>query len=886
MGAPSATSPAAPVTAGKPGLRNHHGNDQLMRTAIVATLAAAVGFYFGHRHGQAMHPAEAAVARRLEELRTASSSVLQPYVPKPVYTGSDGDDWTHSMSTRVREFTSSFQARTMRLRTRGEWAAQVADAEAKSKPRRGDDGTLMAYDWGRFARFSFLGVKNADASQISLAAAEAHARMGQHSIEKGLALRTWQSHRGYRAISSTDKHTRRVQKVHAALGRVDGDDFVTPAVASAMREYAARHKQEGLPLPDVVQAALERLGPPRHDNISSLARSYGGTRLVTPDEVLASSGHVQGADLAPFFSSRHSVRQFDLARKVEPGLIVEAVRRALEVAPSVCNRQGGRAYMLTSRAAKAAALQHQNGNAGWGHEAAVVLVLTAAQESYVQGEKERYQGFVDGGMWAMAVLMSLHSVGLASCALNWAVDMRTDRSMRRSVGIPESDSILMLVAVGHYPQLPFRVAASPRKPLADVLFREELVFPPLPRAGLASKGLPGEWVADGPGGLRRYNTPGHCGETPANSGCAPGELLGSWDMSKYRFGKVERCVELCRQCEQCLFISYSAAAQDCSWYAACDVAGQPGYQGAAYTTLHVRDNASSLLYSVPGTHATAPDRRRAATVARRKVAAVRRTQAAAGVGKGGGRAEEVTGMTVEPPHAPTVSAAEVAPAPWCAASSRLWRQGYCAVTEGATDCSRDDLGSWRLAASETSSLDALGRACMRRCLTCERCHFISFSLEHEDCSWFAACETEALKSHPAHFFTLPRNEGIEDDGVAVQGWERLAAPGAVAGSRLHARGPAVKIVAAHNYNPGNHLISLSLQLYLQAKGCRTYFDSKNTLLLGNRGWKSHWGSELLLGECKAFRSQRAPTVRHRRATVSPRLGLRPGHAGQRPTSPE
>lgn len=101
MGAPSATSPAAPVTAGKPGLRNHHGNDQLMRTAIVATLAAAVGFYFGHRHGQAMHPAEAAAARRLEELRTASSSVLQPYVPKPVYTGSDGDDWTHSMSTRV-----------------------------------------------------------------------------------------------------------------------------------------------------------------------------------------------------------------------------------------------------------------------------------------------------------------------------------------------------------------------------------------------------------------------------------------------------------------------------------------------------------------------------------------------------------------------------------------------------------------------------------------------------------------------------------------------------------------------------------------------------------------------------------------------------------------
>jgi len=159
--------------------------------------------------------------------------------------------------------------------------------------------------------------------------------------------------------------------------------------------------------------------------------------------------------------------------------VVEAVRRAMEVAPSVCNRQGGRVYMLTSEAGKRAALSFQNGNRGWGHEAGVVLVMAASQEHYVLMREERYQAWIDGGMWSQAVLMGLHSVGLGACPLNWDVTPAVDMKMREAVGISPADTILMLVAVGHYPST-FDVAASPRKPLADVLYPEAIFFPPRP----------------------------------------------------------------------------------------------------------------------------------------------------------------------------------------------------------------------------------------------------------------------------------------------------------------------------------------------------------------------------------------------------------------------
>ena len=46
---------------------------------------------------------------------------------------------------------------------------------------------------------------------------------------------------------------------------------------------------------------------------------------------------------------------------------------------------------------------------------------------------------------------------------------RTDWVRHAAVTIPDTDSIIMFLAVGHLPDVPFRVAQSPRRPFADVM---------------------------------------------------------------------------------------------------------------------------------------------------------------------------------------------------------------------------------------------------------------------------------------------------------------------------------------------------------------------------------------------------------------------------------
>ena len=80
--------------------------------------------------------------------------------------------------------------------------------------------------------------------------------------------------------------------------------------------------------------------------------------------------------------------------------------------------------------------------------------------------------------------------------------------------------------------------------------------------------------------------PGHCGGTAAGTPCSNGTIAarGSYDASRLT---LEGCVALCQGCDRCHFVSYSANARDCSWYAHCNavpiLAGSDGHM-----TLRVR----------------------------------------------------------------------------------------------------------------------------------------------------------------------------------------------------------------------------------------------------------------------------------------------------------
>ncbi len=171
-------------------------------------------------------------------------------------------------------------------------------------------------------------------------------------------------------------------------------------------------------------------------------------------------------DLRAFFESRYSIRDFS-PEKVDTNSIEAAVKMAQKT-PSVCNRQSSKVYVFSEDEDKKKVLSFQNGNRGFGNLADKVIIITSNLEHFF-GISERNQCWIDGGMFAMSLVYALHSLGLGTCCLNWSVEYEVDRTLKNAVGIDDSESIIMMIAIGHLPEN-LKVAQSNRKKIEEVLF--------------------------------------------------------------------------------------------------------------------------------------------------------------------------------------------------------------------------------------------------------------------------------------------------------------------------------------------------------------------------------------------------------------------------------
>ena len=94
-----------------------------------------------------------------------------------------------------------------------------------------------------------------------------------------------------------------------------------------------------------------------------------------------------------------------------------------------------------------------------------------------------------------------------------------------------------------------------------------------------------------PEGLSHGN--GACGTTEKGPGDCATDDQGVWPMAPPRHS-LATCIAMCRCCERCRYISYSAQSGDCSWFTACQMGGlvQPTIHGTShlgntFTTVEV-----------------------------------------------------------------------------------------------------------------------------------------------------------------------------------------------------------------------------------------------------------------------------------------------------------
>ncbi|MCW1935005.1 nitroreductase family protein [Pararhodobacter zhoushanensis] len=287
----------------------------------------------------------------------------------------------------------------------------------------------VAYDAQRFRRHAWLHRVHSTPSRAARMLADAH------FLEYGMALRAARPGFG-------------LARAERLAGDLSAEGAGTEAAAiglATLRLWADFNA--GSTLPPAVQTALALPAP----------AAEAGTQTLTADTLRSATV----LDFLAFAQARHSVRQF------APGPVPhDAIRRAVaaaQAAPSSCNRQTCHAHVWTDPALINRVRSHQAGNRTFGHELGGIAVITSDLRHW-EHAGERYQAWIDGGLFAMSLAHGLHAEGLGTCFLNWSVEPATDRALRAEIGLDDAQLVIVLLGFGLMPDSA-TVCASPRLPV-------------------------------------------------------------------------------------------------------------------------------------------------------------------------------------------------------------------------------------------------------------------------------------------------------------------------------------------------------------------------------------------------------------------------------------
>lgn len=262
-----------------------------------------------------------------------------------------------------------------------------------------------------------------------------------HIVEKGLAMPAPRKNFGAAKI-------RLLVKVAEEYMAKYGETDLLRTISSTLAAYLDANE------------GLHAANPDLHSLVQGFVSSVslngqGGTKLVAPTVL---------PEFHDFARSRSSVRNFNDI-EVNDDDVSSAIETA-KYAPSVCNRQGWRVHLYADRTQVEKLLSLQDGNGGFGQTINKLLIVTADSRCFTNLESN--QVFVDGGLFSMNLLLSLHSMGIGTCCLNLCVPYTRERQIKRVGGIDEPERLIMMIGIGHYDSQT-RVATSCRKGGQQVL---------------------------------------------------------------------------------------------------------------------------------------------------------------------------------------------------------------------------------------------------------------------------------------------------------------------------------------------------------------------------------------------------------------------------------
>lgn len=269
-----------------------------------------------------------------------------------------------------------------------------------------------------------------------------------HVIEKGLTMPDMRLGFGQLVLNDLISHC----DLYALLFDINNEQFVY--AIRVISEYKLEHEKNRYQLTNELVLSINNI-------LSKYVE-------VPPSEQICMNKDdyfkYNQSSFEKFSNSRHSLRNF--CGSVDTETIIKAVSLA-QNAPSGCNRQPSRVYLVQEKLRIKQVLNVQTGNRGFGHLADKLIVLTTELGGFL-ALKERNDAYVNGGIYAMNLLYALHYHQIGACPLNWCADPVQDLELRKICDIPPSESVILIIACGSIPDN-FKLATSHRNKVSKIL---------------------------------------------------------------------------------------------------------------------------------------------------------------------------------------------------------------------------------------------------------------------------------------------------------------------------------------------------------------------------------------------------------------------------------
>ena len=253
--------------------------------------------------------------------------------------------------------------------------------------------------------------------------------VANHTLEKGLTMPKRRLGFGYEKVRGI------ICKCKQYIKDYSPNHIEIQCTIDILQQYYDMHVDSHFELPDDIVSGIQEL---------SKSKLYD-TKLcyeTTKSEYFATRDNFKD-----FAHSRHSVRWYS-DEIIPEETLINAIKLA-QTAPSACNRQEIKVYVVATEKRKGEVLKLHRGHIGWGHSADKILVITTDM-GYWKCEN-RTSAFLDAGIFTMNLLYALHYYGICACTLNAHLSINKQKKLRNIVGYSKSEIPAVFISIGKAP---------------------------------------------------------------------------------------------------------------------------------------------------------------------------------------------------------------------------------------------------------------------------------------------------------------------------------------------------------------------------------------------------------------------------------------------------